>query len=345
MILRTTAKIEATPIIAHSSPATPPTSVSEQPLQRKIAWRRQYDRRRYARHLSQAELNHRIRDLSLNLFQLNPEGKISLNPITDEPESAIWIEKFVHAMEEMQLRYGPYPAGLTREIFRSEPFPHFASELSRKAAAKRLAPIGLNRGDVFIKFGKRVYMERLYESGALRIQPASYFKRSEHNSAVRDDELTLIISLALSRDDIIRLVINPQDVPQDAPEQRVDVQLKSPTDYWLYCVTNSVGPRLFVDFNADSCVIIRDRARFSQMLRDTSLQQLSGAAIHDGPAAYVDPLFPPTAKVLVPLAKHFRYTYQDEHRFCWLPSSPVQEVTHLDLQIGSLKEFSDLIVL
>ena len=123
------------------------------------------------------------------------------------------------------------------------------------------------------------------------------------------------------------------------------MKLQSPTDYWLYCVTNSVEPRLFIDFNADSCVIIRDRARFGQILCEASRQWLGGAAMNDGPMTYVDPLLPKTAEVFVPFVKHFRYTYQDEHRFCWLPPAPIQEVTHVDVEIGSLKEFSDLILL
>jgi hypothetical protein len=129
----------------------------------------------------------------------------------------------------MQLRYGPYSARFTPEILHSAPFPDFASELAEKAA-KRLSAIGLKRRDVFIKFGKREYMEPLYESGALRIQPATYFAQADHNGAVRDDELMLTVSLALSRDDVIKLVKNPQDVPVDAPEQRVDVKFESPTD-------------------------------------------------------------------------------------------------------------------
>ncbi len=316
--------------------------MNEQSLPRHIAWRRQYDARRYARHLSPPELNRRIRDVVLNLLRVNPNAQISLGPITNE--SSLWMEKFTHVLEEMQLRYGPYPAGFTEDIFHTEPFPNFVSDLAAKAA-KRLSSIGLKRGDVFIKFGKRARMELLHELGALRIQPGSYFAQVDHNGAIRDDELKLTVSLALSRDDIVKLVKNPQDVPSAVPEQRVDVEFESPTDYWLYCLTNSVEPRLFVDFDADSCVIIRDRARFSQMLREASWQQLNGASTYEGAALYVEPLLPTTAQIFVPFVKHFGYAYQDEYRFCWLPPAPVKKVTPLDIQIGSLQEFSDLIVL
>lgn len=104
-------------------------------------------------------------------------------------------------------------------------------------------------------------------------------------------------------------------------------QPQSSIDYWLYCVTNSVEPRLFVDFNANSCVIVRDRARFTRMLDEATRLQLSGAAMQDDTAVYVDPLLPTSANILVPFMKHFRYAYQDEHRFCWLPPAPIQKLT------------------
>jgi hypothetical protein len=205
--------------------------------------------------------------------------------------------------------------------------------------------LGLAEGDVFIKFGKPEHMRSLHERGALRLQPASYFADQSHNGAIRDDELSLSISLKLSRDDIIGIVQNPQDVPPDAPEQRLDVTFESPSDYLLYCVTTSVNARLFVDFSAQACVIIRDRARFTRMLRDATIRELGRCDMFEGAAIYVDPLLPTTAKVFVPYAKHFRYAYQQEHRYCWLPGTQKMQMLHKDIEIGSIADFADLILL
>jgi hypothetical protein len=271
-------------------------------------WRRQYHERRYARHLSQPELNRRIRDVVLNMLRLTPDAKIGPGPLT--ADAAMWMEKWTHVLEEMQLRHGPYPSGFTRDILHSEPLPDFVSELAGKAARK-MSSLGLKSGDVFIKFGKREYMEQLLEKGMLRLRPASFFAQKDHNGAVRDDELSLDISLPLSRADIVKIVINPQDVPEDAPDRRVDIRLQFPTDYWLYCVTTSVEPRLFVDFQAASCAIIRDKRKFTELLRSAAAKSLPPANMHDGPADYVDPLLPKTAKIFVPFAKRFGYTYQE----------------------------------
>jgi len=310
-------------------------------LPRHVVQRRQYDLRRYARHLSDAELNQRSHDIFLNLLRVNHDAKIGVKPIT--PANEIWLEKWTHVLEEMQLRYGPYPAGFTRDILNPETIPDFASDLARKAAFA-LSSTGLKQGDVFIKFGKREYMERLHLEGSLRIQAASYFSKTEHNGAVRDDELALNLCIFLSRNQIVNLVRNPEEVPPNVPDHRLEVGIRALGDYWLYCLTNSVEPRLFVDFNADSCVIIRDRNRFARMLREATRSRIP-TAMRDCSAAYVDPLLPTTANIDVPFAKHFRYAYQDEYRFCWLPSPPVDQLRPLDVQLGSLRDFSNLIVL
>jgi len=193
---------------------------NESLMPRHIQARRQYDRHRYARHLSQKELDSRIRDVFLNNLTLTPEAKIGLQPI--DGQGLIWMEKWIHMLEEMQLRYGPFPNGFTRNILHSEPFPALVSALAQKAA-EAFKKRAFEPGTVLIKYGKRAYMERLLGGGNLRVQPASYFTRKDLNGAIRDDERRLPLSFALTRDDLQKIVLNPQDVPEVTPDQRVDV--------------------------------------------------------------------------------------------------------------------------
>jgi hypothetical protein len=311
-------------------------------IPRHELWRRQYRANRYARHLSRPELNKRLRDLILNMLTVTPDAKIGL--LAMDRVGAELMEKWTHALEEMVLRYGPYPAGFDRDILHSEPFPDFASELAQKAAG-RMSQLGLRRGEVLIKFGKRKYMELLRGSGQLRLQPGSFFSRPDHNQAVRDDEMSLPLSFMLTRDQILRLVSNPRDVPSDLIEQRLDIQFETGADFWLYCVTQSVDPRLFVDFEADSCVVIRDRRKFSQRLMGGARERLGRVEFREGRANYVDSLLPKSPKIFVPLSKPFGYAYQDEYRFCWLPEPPVEKVEHVDLEIGPLDDIAELIYL
>jgi hypothetical protein len=304
--------------------------------------RAQYRLRRYARHLSQSELNGRIRDIFLNFLILTNGAKIALRQL--DAETAGWLEKFTHMLEEMQLRHGPYPSGFTRDILHSEPLPDFISDFAKRAA-KKIASLGSVKGDALIKLGKRQHMEALYETGALRVQPATRFRDNDLRGALRDDELGMAFSVVLSRDEIVKVVVNKQDVPVDAPDQRIDVQYRWTSDYWVYCLTSSVEPRLFVDFDADACVIIRHRSKFREMLRKASEPKLRGAVMGEGTAIYLDPVLPHLTDIFVPLAKHFRYSYQREYRFYWLPPTQVNKVSFVDISIGSLRDIAELVVL
>jgi hypothetical protein len=62
------------------------------------------------------------------------EAKIGLLPIDDV--SGVWMEKWTHVLEEMQLRHGPYPSGFTRNILHSEPLPDFVEFLHVHALAE-----------------------------------------------------------------------------------------------------------------------------------------------------------------------------------------------------------------
>jgi len=301
-----------------------------------------YRENRYCRHLSQKELNQRVRDIVLNMLRLTPEVKIGLPPL--KPEGAKAMEIWTHVLEEMALRHGPYPNGFTRDILHSEPFPDLVGELGTKAAGI-LASKGLRSGDVFIKFGKTEHMRSLVEKGALRVQSASYYAAPDHNGAIRDDELSLPLSLALSREDIIKVVLNPQDVPARPIEQRLDVTYNAGTDYWLYCLSSAVEPRLFVDFQADSCVIIKDKDRFQRLLTLQSAAKFPNTGHHHGKAIYIDPLRPSTAIIDVLMSKHFRYEYQCEYRFVWRPVKPTASLPYIDLELGSLESIAELVVL
>ena len=56
-------------------------------------------------------------------------------------------------------------------------------------------------------------------------------------------------------------------------------------------------------------------------------------------------LLPKSARVFVPLVKHFGYSYQEEHRFCWQPHVRATKLSHVDLEIGSLDRIAELITL
>lgn len=311
------------------------------PMPRDEMWRKAYRHDRYLMALTQLELNRRFRDLVRNLLILTPDAKIGLPPMN--PAALEWWVLMTHVIEEFQLTYGPYPAGFTGEVHREEKFPDLAGALAKKAASA-LAARGLKSREVFLKYGSAEYMTALFEEGRLRVWEASYYHKPDHNGAVRDDELALEVSLYLTRDSIRKLVLNPQDVPADFNGKRIDIRISRPNDYWLYCLSSSVESRLFVDFNAEACVIIRDRDEFRRRLLAAGATAFPGARGRDGSAVYVDPLRPRTARIDVPLSKHFKYGYQTEHRFVWEPPTN-GAIACKDLVLGSLKDIAELVLL
>jgi hypothetical protein len=104
------------------------------------------------------------------------------------------------------------------------------------------------------------------------------------------------------------------------------------------------GTRLFVDFNATACVIIRDRDEFRRRLKAAGAAALPGARGRDGKAIYIDPLRPRSARIDVPMSKNFKYASQAEQRFVWEPSSTAP-IACTDLKLGRLKDIAELVLL
>jgi hypothetical protein len=188
-------------------------------------------------------------------------------------------------------------------------------------------------------------MGALLAKGHVRLQPASYFAATDHNGAIRDDELNLGVSLVVSKEEWLPFFKDQQDLPADIGDQVLHVNYQSDSDYWLYCLTRSLDPRLFVDFNANACVIIKNRKAFAERLQQTAAVRLPNNTSLVGEAMYVDPHQPTTAMINLPLAKHFRYSYQKEFRFAWMPEMPSEALTHIDVEMGSLDDIAELILI
>lgn len=309
-------------------------------MPRHEAWRLSYRENRYCQHLSQQELNRRIRDVFLRMLTLTPDAKVGVVEV--DSEGIRLMQLWTHVLEEMVLRFGPFPSGFSKDILNTEPVPDFAGVLASKVASKLEHLRGTN---VAIKFGKPEHMQALYERGALRVQAASFYKRPDHNGAIQDDELALEISLRLNREAILRVVSNPQEVPAGQLSQRMDVRFASKTDYWMYCITTAIAPRLFVDFEAQACVVIKDLRRFTQAIRYAVAPKTGRTKFRSGPVTYIDPVLPQKGIIDVPMSKHFRYSHQQEHRFIWLPLEPECSLPHLDVELGSLEEYGELVSL
>lgn len=304
-------------------------------------WREAYRANRYARHLTRDELNARIQDVVRNLIELSPGALTGLVPMDEDGDR--WMQRWTHLLEEMQSRFGPYPMGFSRDILAGDPLPDFSGEAAKRALAAGTA--AASSGALF-KFGTRKYMHALLEEGRLRVQPASFYRSITHNGAIRDDELAIGVSMAIGPEDL-KALNNPASSRPGYADHRIDATLEFPSDYWLFCMAARFSSRLFVDFDADACVMIRDRDEFERrLLAAAKPTQLAHAKLTAAPVNYVDPVLPPgPSDILVPTAKHFRYSYQRETRFVWVPEKHMPCLQAIDLTLGNLADIADVVLI
>lgn len=279
----------------------------------------------------------------LNMMVLTPDALVGLGSVQD-PEAQRWMIRWTQVLEEMRIRYGPYPNGFTNGFIQQESPPDFAGELGKKAA-NVFTSHKLDPGQTLIKYGNPQHMTALLTRGCARIQPASFFKANHLNGAIQDDELSLSLSLVVSRDEIASLVQNPQDVSENVGDHTIQLNYGAGSDYWLYCVTQSIEPRLFVDFNARACVIIKNKKAFSDRLEHAVASRMASCRYACDKAVYVDPNQPDSANIRIQFAKHFRYTYQREYRFAWMPEKPAKELAPVDVEMGPLDDIAILVEL
>ena len=56
------------------------------------------------------------------------------------------------------------------------------------------------------------------------------------------------------------------EAPDATEEAFVHFALETTCDFWLYCMSDALTPRMFSDFNAEACVVL-DREKFTSRLR------------------------------------------------------------------------------
>lgn len=348
-------------------------------------WEQKYRANRYLRFANRSELSQRYQDLLTNITVLNDAGHVDL---TTEKH---WHELFRHVVVEMFLRgEPPVPRNFDPTVERAVLFPD--KKLSGKAVVA-LRTVNED-GPVLVKYGKSEHMKALYERGEVYMPPASTYVSSEHNRAVRDHELSLSHFVVVRNNDgyvKARDVFSNQDALKrsdhrvlslfGAPNAERDdvgrIESVAP-DAWVYCLSHLLKPRLFVDFDADACVVL-SRDKLIERICD-ALHRASGKALSShGFVHYIDPFgayqddltppeviyslgaeetgdrqefepFGPGSQLMRPpmvhFGKTFRFSYQSEYRFVSYPTQHAQELNvPIQLTLGPLIDIGELIIL
>lgn len=322
-------------------------------------WVREYGAKPYCRYETRGDLHQRLEDIWVNTLVLKRSGRIGLT--TDHN----WYRLQQHVITELLLRGEP-PSPSNRHPRVPEARPFFDGDLCRSAA--RVVSTRGTQHDVLIEYGKREHMEALFRDGHVYLNSATRYNESFHNQAVRDDELAIPFKGGYVRStDPIRYYDRAQPPPRsladrgvafrpihEAPDlvarQYATMTIQMQTDYWMFCMAEVLDQRLFADFQADCCLIIRRRP-FLQRLLSAARFQLRHVDPNYGRVQYVDPLgaWPTGARVTrsipIHMTKVFRYAYQREVRFAFLPRRFHERLEPRLLRIKPISDIAEFVPL
>lgn len=219
------------------------------------------------------------------------------------------MQRLIHLIEEYKFRKQKLPAAESISISRNNFSPH---RLLWRAP-----------GETLVKVGKREHMQALMEEGQVMISSATSYFDPSFNTAVRDDELEL--QQFVPGMQIYIAVLDGKPVAKARPITDMMATAWLQDDYYLYSMTHTMSDRLFDDFEKDSCVVINNPEVFLSRLRNAVSKTLPGSrwCMQSKQVRYIDPYvsssLPKNYDVF--FTKDFRYCYQQEHRFAWIPKS------------------------
>ena len=116
------------------------------------------------------------------------------------------------------------------------------------------------------------------------------------------------------------------------------------SNYFVYCLSTALAPRLFLDFGYDACIVVSNWRAFAEKLfSNVEVLLPKGWTGYFLAMQYIDPVNSRMVGVDVFRTKHFRYAYQKEKRFVWLPPEPRADLEPFFVELGSLRDCCELV--
>jgi len=342
-------------------------------LRRHEWWRLSYRSRRYLELVSDGELQEHGRDLINNLVTLTPQVKIGLRH--DKVATDFFWPRFTHMLEEYGLRSG---GSVPYDMMRNHSLPSLMwprrggyGRTEAKSWSGLLRPLP---ECAIVKYGKLEHLGPMFEGGHVRLWPASRYQDMRLDTHRRDDERSRR-TVVHPRGMKVQLVQRADgtkviDSPQVEPISNV-TYLTECRDYYVWSASHSLEPRLFVDFEADACLIIHRPREFVKRFGWTLTQHfgryhppLERFNLEFHGVTYYDPYNLPEAPhrawkesyapwliptesgpcLNVPWIKQLRYAYQKEWRIVAEPT-PARDgdLPELHLTLGSLFDVAEIV--
>jgi hypothetical protein len=315
--------------------------------------RRQYYMDPYLADVADEEIRRRIDAIADNMFRFGVNGEV-IAPTG--AELSFWQRKAEEVLEELGngrehlLEDHPEISGKKAMII------HLNTHKNNKYI--NTIPWGAipkPSGGQLFKFGEARFLRPALEHGQLRITSTSFYGNSDLNSARRDgDEGRTILrpsrtGLAISLNDMSGRTIFG---PSERGKKQIAVEIGGDQDFFVWCCSRIYEPRLYVDFQADSCLVIHDAKEFGRRLNKGLLEKIPTLpGMRGSHVRYYDPFLPDDTideMLSTPLSlflfKDLRYMYQAEYRFLWpLKEGPAQPF--LNIEVKPLSDICELLVL
>lgn len=299
------------------------------------SWRYAYRQNRYMEHISQKKLEERTIDIFTNMMTLSEKGQISLHGINELGE--FWMIKWTQVLEEFSLRFGPYPNGFTNGFLKEAQLikPSHPHPPKAKIAIDKIG--GIPEKALF-KFGKAEHLNDIFHKGEIRVAPASYYNDPSLNKAIKDNELSFTVT---SRPSDVHITNSTGETIN--PIGNIEFTVESTTNYYVFCFAQNYTYREYDDFEADTCIIVREPEKLLERMIEAFENKVDGFTGYPTPVKYLDPLQAKSDDVEIFMSKHFRYAYQNEYRIIWFPHHQVKKLEPVYIDIGSIESFADII--
>ena len=302
-------------------------------------WSEEYTASRYMEHLNEEELVQRLKDIVDNLTVMNRYGGLHLR--LPNSDSDYFFMLWCHIRKEYVLRGQGYSFGITMGKI---PLPR-ATWPGTTRAIEAISQIAQLEGNFLIKYGKRKYLQQTYNDGLIHLFPGTYYDDPSLNPALRDRELELTVEALPSETQMYLIDEHTGEKKQKlSPIKNIKITYFSKSDYYVYCMSHTYDIKLFHDFDADCCLIIKNPKEFIARLTTKFRDSMLGWTEWHQRVKYIDPLTSRGSPDIF-FSKHFKYTYQKEYRIVWLPPSIVQKLNPVVLALGSLTDYTELFIL
>lgn len=300
-------------------------------------WTMHYYSAPYLQHLTQDELNERFADIHNNLLTIEENRQIGV--LKADEASDYWSAAFSHAVSESGLR-----GGLQGNWQKKLNYPDY-NWVGIDKVSEIVNRLNLRAGDYLVKYGEEQWMKAAFENGNIRISAASSYKDSSLNRAIRDNELELSIKPHFGIKNIVLEQLEGDLMNPVLPARSGIEIIKSPTDYYVYCLGSEFSLRMFPEFKADACLIITKPQIFIERVFDGMQKQIPDWDGFGVGVKYIDPVNVTKDEVDIFYAKNFRFAYQKEYRLIWTPPAPTFDLNPIDLVLGDLSDCCEYISL